>query len=146
MATSTNEEDVGVSHRRFGRGVLADLAFAVLLLAVLWVVYAPYLEHTPRADQWCFLVDTIDQHDFLDIFQHSYSYNRTRRVMPGDTDWQYVRSDGVLELEARYSIKASDGSRPGTPGAGVTMTRSWVMSSIRKLVAPSAKMSPTRDS
>ena len=31
-------------------------------------------------------------------------------VMPGGTDWQYVRSDGVLELEARYSIKASDGA------------------------------------
>ena len=31
-------------------------------------------------------------------------------VMPGGTDWQYVRTDGVLELEARYSIKASDGA------------------------------------
>ncbi len=31
-------------------------------------------------------------------------------IMPGGTDWQYVRSDGVLELEARYSIKASDGA------------------------------------
>ena len=25
--------------------------------------------------------------------------------MPGGADWQYVRSDGVLELEARYSIQ-----------------------------------------
>ena len=39
-----------------------------------------------------------------------------------------------------------NGSRPGMPGAGVTSTRSWVMSSIRQLVAPRAKMSPTRDS
>jgi len=31
-------------------------------------------------------------------------------VMPGGTDWQYVRADGILELEARYSIKASDGA------------------------------------
>ena len=31
-------------------------------------------------------------------------------VMPGGTDWQYVRADGVLELEARYSIKANDGA------------------------------------
>jgi hypothetical protein len=31
-------------------------------------------------------------------------------VMPGGTDWQYVRGDGVLELEARYSIKARDGA------------------------------------
>ena len=39
-----------------------------------------------------------------------------------------------------------NGSRPGWPGAGDTRTRSWVMSSIRHDVAPSAKTSPTRDS
>lgn len=31
-------------------------------------------------------------------------------VMPGGADWQYVRGDGVLELEARYSIRAEDGA------------------------------------
>ena len=30
-------------------------------------------------------------------------------VLPGGADWQYVRADGVVELEARYSIKTSDG-------------------------------------
>ena len=35
---------------------------------------------------------------------------------------------------------------PGTPGAGVTSTRSWVMSSIRQLEVPSENTSPTRDS
>ena len=39
-----------------------------------------------------------------------------------------------------------NGSRPGWPGAGETSTRSWVMSSMRQEVAPSAKTSPTRDS
>ena len=39
-----------------------------------------------------------------------------------------------------------NGSRPGNPGAGVTRTRSWVMSSIRQLEVPSVKTSPTRDS
>lgn len=67
-------------------GRLADLGFAAVLLIVLWAVYAPSLKHTPRADQWCFLIDTIDQHTFFDTFAHCYSYNRTRRVMPGDTD------------------------------------------------------------
>ena len=38
------------------------------------------------------------------------------------------------------------GSFPGWPKAGETRTRSWVMSSIFQLVAPRAKMSPTRDS
>jgi hypothetical protein len=31
-------------------------------------------------------------------------------IMPGGTDWQYVRADGILELEARYSILAADGT------------------------------------
>jgi hypothetical protein len=31
-------------------------------------------------------------------------------IVPGGTDWLYVRADGILELEARYSIKASDGT------------------------------------
>ncbi|HTU88903.1 MAG TPA: hypothetical protein VMF69_02300 [Gemmataceae bacterium] len=80
-------------------GHLADLGFAGLLLAILWVVYAPSLEHTPRADQWCFLVDTIDQHCFWDIFAHSYSYNRTRQVMPGDTDLYRPLLFAVLAAE-----------------------------------------------
>ena len=30
-------------------------------------------------------------------------------IVPGGADWQYVRSDGVLELVARYSILTRDG-------------------------------------
>jgi len=30
-------------------------------------------------------------------------------IMPGGADWQYVRSDDAVELEARYSIRTSDG-------------------------------------
>jgi Protein of unknown function (DUF3237) len=30
-------------------------------------------------------------------------------IVPGGADWQYVRTDGVVELEARYSIRTSDG-------------------------------------
>ncbi len=29
--------------------------------------------------------------------------------MPGGADWQYVHSDGAVELEARYSIRTADG-------------------------------------
>ena len=39
-----------------------------------------------------------------------------------------------------------NGSRPGSPNAGATSTRSWVISWMRQLVAPSANTSPTRDS
>jgi hypothetical protein len=34
----------------------------------------------------------------------------TAEVVPGGADWQYVRTDGVLELEARYSLRAGDGA------------------------------------
>ena len=39
-----------------------------------------------------------------------------------------------------------NGTAPGTPGAGVTITRSRVMSSIRQVVAPSRKVWPGRAS
>jgi hypothetical protein len=39
-----------------------------------------------------------------------------------------------------------NGIRAGCPGAGVTITRSWVMSSTRQLDVPSRNVSPTRDS
>ncbi len=61
-----------------------NLGFAVVLFLLIWLAYRPSLAHVPRSDQWCFLLDTIDQHDFLDTFSHSYSYNRTRQVGPGD--------------------------------------------------------------
>jgi hypothetical protein len=31
-------------------------------------------------------------------------------VLPGGADWQYVRADGVLALEARYTIRTADGT------------------------------------
>lgn len=31
-------------------------------------------------------------------------------VLPGGADWQYVRPDGVLSLEARYTIRTVDGA------------------------------------
>ena len=31
-------------------------------------------------------------------------------IVPGGADWQYVRGDGVVELEARYSIRTKDGT------------------------------------
>jgi hypothetical protein len=66
--------------------VLVELGCAGLLAVLVWLAYAPSLKHAPRADQWCFLVDTLDDHTFLDTLRHSYSYNRTRRIAPGDTD------------------------------------------------------------
>ena len=32
------------------------------------------------------------------------------KVLPGGADWQIVRSDGVAELEARYTLQTDDGA------------------------------------
>jgi len=32
------------------------------------------------------------------------------RVVPGGADWQVVRADGVLSIEARYTLEVSDGT------------------------------------
>jgi hypothetical protein len=31
------------------------------------------------------------------------------RVVPGGADWQFIRPDGVLELEAKYTLESHDG-------------------------------------
>ena len=30
------------------------------------------------------------------------------RVLPGGADWQFIRSDGVAELDARYTLETTD--------------------------------------
>jgi hypothetical protein len=80
-------EEVGRRKSDHGRGSrLVGPAFALVLLGLLGVVYAPSLEHTPRADHWDFLLDTLGRDTFADTFAQSYSYNRTRRIGPGDTE------------------------------------------------------------
>jgi hypothetical protein len=32
------------------------------------------------------------------------------RVLPGGADWQLIRSDGVAELDARYTLETADGA------------------------------------
>jgi hypothetical protein len=32
------------------------------------------------------------------------------KVVPGGADWQFVRPDGVLQVEAKYTLQASDGT------------------------------------
>jgi hypothetical protein len=34
----------------------------------------------------------------------------TGTVVPGGADWQFVRPDGTLQIEAKYTLKADDGS------------------------------------
>ena len=32
------------------------------------------------------------------------------KILPGGADWQVIRTDGVAELEARYTLKTDDGA------------------------------------
>ena len=41
------------------------------------------------------------------------------KIVPGGADWQYVRGDGVLELEARYSIRTGDGTEIAVVNRGL---------------------------
>ncbi len=34
----------------------------------------------------------------------------TASVVPGGADWQFIRPDGVLSLEARYTLQTEDGA------------------------------------
>ena len=48
----------------------------------------------------------------IPILGGSFSGERLAgRVLPGGADWQLVRSDGVAELDARYTLETSDGAR-----------------------------------
>ncbi len=40
-------------------------------------------------------------------------------VLAGGADWQYVRADGVLSLEARYTIRAADGTLVSVTNRGM---------------------------
>jgi hypothetical protein len=36
--------------------------------------------------------------------------NMRGKVLPGGADWQVIRTDGVAELEARYTLRTDDGA------------------------------------
>lgn len=40
-------------------------------------------------------------------------------ILPGGSDWQRVRPDGVLEIEARYFIETDDGVRIAVTNRGL---------------------------
>lgn len=48
-------------------------------------------------------------------------------IVPGGADWQYVRSDGVVELVARYSITTKDGTEIAITNQGLRRTSPEVM-------------------
>jgi hypothetical protein len=57
------------------------------------------------------------------------------RVLPGGADWQVVRTDGVAELDARYTIETADGALIYVSNRGV---RHGPPEVLRKLAAGEA--------
>jgi hypothetical protein len=51
-------------------------------------------------------------------------------ILPGGADWQYVRADGVVELEARYSIRTRDGVEIAVVNRGLRRAPREVMEQL----------------
>jgi len=53
-------------------------------------------------------------------------------IVPGGADWQYVRSDGVAELVARYSIRTHDGIEIAVTNSGLRRASPEVMDRLSR--------------
>jgi uncharacterized protein DUF3237 len=53
-------------------------------------------------------------------------------VIPGGADWQYVRSDGVVELEARYALRTSEGTEIAVTNRGLRRAPAAVMERLSR--------------
>ena len=77
------------------------------------------------------------------------------RVIPGGADWQVVRSDGVLSIDAKYTLEASDGAlimvtnrgmRHGPPDVIEKLTRGEAVDASRYYFRTVAEFEVARDS
>ena len=51
------------------------------------------------------------QRRIINILGGAFSGKRlSGRILPGGADWQIARSDGVVEVEARYTLETNDGA------------------------------------
>lgn len=54
----------------------------------------------------------------------------TGTVLPGGGDWQSIHEDGLTELDARYSLKASDGTVIAVTNVGVRVASPEIIKRI----------------
>jgi Protein of unknown function (DUF3237) len=54
------------------------------------------------------------------------------RIQPGGADWQYVRSDGIVELVARYAIETKDGVEIAVTNRGLRRARPETMARLAR--------------
>jgi hypothetical protein len=66
------------------RNLVSRLFALLVLLTVTLYIYGPSLNNPPKADQWGFLLENYNSSSCLTEIRHSYSYNRTTSVAPGD--------------------------------------------------------------
>ena len=53
-------------------------------------------------------------------------------IVPGGADWQHVRGDGVVELEARYSIRTRDGTEIAITNRGLRRAEPQIMERLSR--------------
>jgi hypothetical protein len=61
-------------------------------------------------------------------------------VMPGGADWQLVRRDGVVEIDARYVFKTGDGALISVRNVGVLHAPPEVMMQLVRREDPSPSL------
>ena len=54
------------------------------------------------------------------------------RILPGGADWQIVRSDGVAELDTRYTLETDDGKLIYVQNAGIRHASPEVTAKLMK--------------
>ena len=57
------------------------------------------------------------------------------RVLPGGADWQLVRADGVVELEARYTLETGSGQLIYVRNCGIRHASPEAMEKLRAGIA-----------
>jgi hypothetical protein len=96
------------------RGALGALAFAVSVVSAVGA-------QPPAATEFAFEARVLVQPPLV-VGQSTNGLRRVvpiaggtfegpnirGRVVPGGADWQYVRSDGAIVVEARYTLQTSD--------------------------------------
>ena len=119
------------------------LAGSAATIAVTGPAIAAPTAHVPPLLEWVFSAKvtlappvergTVDSQRkrFIPITGGEVSGPKlTGVVLPGGGDWQSIHDDGLTELDARYSLKASDGSVIAVTNPGVRVASPDVIKRI----------------
>ena len=81
---------------------------AVSVVPTLEFLYASSIEIAATLD---FGGTPHGQRRIINILGGTFSGPKlSGRVLPGGADWQVVRSDGIVEVDARYTLETDDGA------------------------------------